>query len=242
MTTSTKETSGEFSSPSKATKGSYSSYVSPQNTVILLDWDDTLMCTTFFSLKKDPLSEKEKNYIEYLGQKVTLFLTECKKFGKVIILTNSTMVWVNSSSEKLLKINKEILKDILIISARDKYSKIAKSKSEWKKLALAELFQEKKNYAEILNLLCVSDSYEDIRLFKSFKRTYSDWMKLSTVKLQLKPSPLVMMKEIQFMTKNLEKVIGNSHNYYLDNGKDKEKENKNNENIKTLFSLSLFGI
>lgn len=226
---------------SKISKVSFPSYVCPENTFIILDWDDTLMCTTFISLKKDSLSQREMTLVEYLGQKVTSFLIECKKCGKVIILTNGSMVWVKSCSEKFLKINPEIFEDIFIISARDKYSKTEKYKNLWKRLALEDLFQKRKDNTGVLNFLCVSDTREDIDIFKSVKREYHEWMNLSTVKLQMKPSPLVMIREIEFMSRNLEKVIGKNHNFYLDDESDKEKENKSKENVNNFFSFSFFG-
>lgn len=239
---------------SKVSKTTFHPHSSPGNTLIILDWDDTLMCTTFISLKKDTLSNKEMSLIFFLGERVSHFLMECKKFGKVIILTNSAKTWVNSTSEKMLKIPKDVSENIEIISARDKYVKESKSKKEWKKLAMEELIDEykKANKGLIhlsLNLLCISDSSEDIKLFKNIKEKFNEWIFLSTVKLKEKPSPLVMINQIQFMTKNLNKVIGKNGNYFLDNDNEEEKSkkasssfNKSNENVRTLFNLSLFGI
>lgn len=248
---------------SKVSKSSHLSYISPRNTMIILDWDDTLMCTTFVSSKKNGLSKQEMAYIETLGKSVSEFLLECKKFGKVIILTNSASNWVNACSEKLLKLNKDVMENIDIISARDKFLKEKKPKLDWKKLAFEELIQNyfvknkgngtilndssNMNYLNYWNFLCVSDSPEDIKLFKLFKEKFNEWMNLSTVKLKVKPSPLEMISQTNFMTKNLKSVIGKNRNYFLDNEKgnkinDGNSEiNKSSENVRKYFNLSLFG-
>lgn len=255
---------------SKVSKTSYKSYVSPRNTMIILDWDDTLMCTTFITSKKNPLSPQEMAYIERLGNSVSEFLLECKKFGKVIILTNSTEVWVNSCSEKLLKLPKEVMDNVKIISARDKFLKEKKHKIDWKKMAFEELIQNyfssnksngnssilngsdsNINYLNFWNFLCVSDSSDDINLFKLFKEKFSEWMNLSTVKLKRKPSPLEMINQLKFMTQNLKRVVGKNGNYFLDNGNNEKKRenndessgfNKTTENFRKYLNLSLFGI
>ena len=59
---------------------------SPQNsrneTVFLLDWDDTLMCTTFVLNRSLVLTEEEEKIINSLGEVVTIFLEECKNMEK----------------------------------------------------------------------------------------------------------------------------------------------------------------
>ena len=60
-----------------------------KETVFILDWDDTLMCTYFLTQKNQNLSESEKNLILNLGKIVSVFLSHCQEYGRIIILTNS---------------------------------------------------------------------------------------------------------------------------------------------------------
>ena len=78
----------------------YESNHRPMNkeTLFILDWDDTLMCTSFISLKSQPLSKEEQNQILNLGNIVSIFLSQCLKYGRVIILTNSSENWVKGTS------------------------------------------------------------------------------------------------------------------------------------------------
>jgi hypothetical protein len=99
-----------------------------KQTVFILDWDDTLMCTYFISLKTKGLSEDEQNIVSNLGKIVTNFLKECSKYGKVIIMTNSCEDWMRKTADNYLKIKPETFNNIQIISTRDKYLKKGISK------------------------------------------------------------------------------------------------------------------
>ena len=56
------------------------------------------MCTSFITLKGEPLSAEEQNLILNLGNIVSVFLSHCLEYGKVIILTNSSENWVKKTS------------------------------------------------------------------------------------------------------------------------------------------------
>ena len=107
-----------------------------KQTVFILDWDDTLMCTYFISLKTHGLSEEEQNIVSNLGKVVTIFLKECSKYGKVIIMTNSCEDWMRKTAENYLKIKPETFNNIQKISTRDKYLKIGISKKNCKEIEI----------------------------------------------------------------------------------------------------------
>ena len=136
-----------------------------KETIFIIDWDDTLMCTYFISLKTHGLSEEESKIVYDLGKVVSIFLKECNKYGKVIIMTNSSEEWLKKTNEKYLKIKKNIFENIKIISTRDKYLKKNIDRRKWKELALDELL---KRYGDIIqNIICASDSESDIEVFKN---------------------------------------------------------------------------
>ena len=92
------------------------------------------MCTSFIKKKKLNLSESEQKIVSQLGEYVASFLTKCKNNGTVIIMTNSNESWVRSTSTDYLKIDREIFKDIYIISTRDIFANQNIKKKNWKKL------------------------------------------------------------------------------------------------------------
>ena len=189
---------------------------SPQNsrneTVFLLDWDDTLMCTTFVLNRSLVLTEEEEKIINSLGEVVTIFLEECKKYGKIIIMTNSNEDWMRKTAADFLKIRPEIFIDIKIISTRDKYLEKGIEKNKWKEIALEELFL--KYGDKIQNLICASDSERDIDAFKKLANAKNE-INISSIKFKKRPSPLTLIRQIKFLIKNLSEIIGSNKHFYL---------------------------
>ena len=205
---------------------SKSSSSSKKETIFLFDWDDTLMCTSFILSKVQPLSEEEKKITSDLGLKVTIFLEECSKYGKIIILTNSSKDWMKNTSDLYLKIKEEIFQNIQIISARDLYLKNNMPKEKWKEMALNELLL--KFGDKIENLICASDSENDINIFKNISKLRKE-INISTIKFKSKPSPQIMIKEIDYLSKTIFDTIGKNKHYYL------IKEKKKNDEFKAPF-------
>lgn len=191
-----------------------------QETLFLLDWDDTLLCTSFITLKKFKLSKEESKLIEQLGKSVSEFLIKCLKKGSVIIMTNSNEAWVKLTATKLMKMDSNLFNEITIISTRDVYQKLRIAKKQWKKIAFKELIKNHDN--KIKNLICVSDMPEDIEIFKNITEKYND-IKVATVKFRISPSPKLMLKEIKIMKDNLDNVVGSNKRYFLCKEKDEDE-------------------
>ena len=201
------------SNTEKPTPRSNSNYQTSKRkeTIFIIDWDDTLMCTTFISHKVSGLSDDEQYIVSNLGKEVSNFLKECNKYGKIIIMTNSSKEWIKKTTKEYLKIDHESFDNITIISTRDRYLKKGIEKKKWKELALDDLIDKYKE--NIQNLICVSDSEKDIDVFKNLSAKNKE-INISTIKVKTKPSPLVMIKE----------VIGKNKNYYLFKEKQKNDD------------------
>jgi hypothetical protein len=130
------------------------------NTLIILDWDDTLFPTTWanknnININNIPPNIK-KNYKEY---DVLLFklLSRLLSYGKVVIITNASLTWIHISAKIFPKTYSLILKHIEIISARDMYqSKFPSDMYKWKKLAfcneVGDFFNNKYNTHNIISI------------------------------------------------------------------------------------------
>lgn len=205
-----------------------------KETIFIIDWDDTLMCTSYITLKNQKLSNEEKNLVLKLGSIVLSFLLHCKEIGKIIILTNSSGNWVKTTSKENLGINDLNENGIKIISTRDKYLKKNIDKKIWKELALNEIITKYKN--DIENIICLSDSFQDINVFKIFMEKYKE-INISTIKFKRRPTPYILIKEIKYLIKNIDNIIGTNKNYHLMK-EDNESDNKNiNDNNKTEFNF-----
>jgi hypothetical protein len=201
-----------------------------KETIFLFDWDDTLMCTHFINLKNQNLTEDEQYIVNNLGKVVWKFLKKCSEYGKIIIMTNSSEEWMKKTAVNFLKINEKMFENIKIISTRDKYLKKGIEKSKWKEIALNELLL--KYGDKIENLICASDSEKDIEVFKNISKENKE-INISTIKFKSKPSPLIMIKEIKYLSNFLYETIGSNKNYYLI--KEKPKNDDFNYSFGSLF-------
>ena len=201
-----------------------------KETIFLFDWDDTLMCTHFINLKNQNLTEDEQYIVNNLGKVVWKFLKKCSEYGKIIIMTNSSEEWMKKTAVNFLKINEKMFENIKIISTRDKYLKKGIEKKKWKEIALNELLL--KYGDKIENLICASDSEKDIEVFKNISKENKE-INISTIKFKSKPSPLIMIKEIKYLSNFLYETIGRNKNYYLI--KEKPKNDDFNYSFGSLF-------
>jgi hypothetical protein len=201
-----------------------------KETIFLFDWDDTLMCTHFINLKNQNLTEDEQYIVNNLGKVVWKFLKKCSEYGKIIIMTNSSEEWMKKTAFNFLKISEKMFENIKIISTRDKYLKKGIEKKKWKEIALNELLL--KYGDKIENLICASDSEKDIEVFKNISKENKE-INISTIKFKSKPSPLIMIKEIKYLSNFLYETIGSNKNYYLI--KEKPKNDDFNYSFGSLF-------
>jgi hypothetical protein len=98
-----------------------------QSTLVILDWDDTLLTSTFLD-HHAPIGDVQrteiyKDQLEKLQNIVISFLECVNRIGKVIIITNSEEGWVKLSSEQYMPAVWKCINmlNIPIISARSAY-------------------------------------------------------------------------------------------------------------------------
>ena len=93
--------------------------------LFILDWDDTLLCTSFLSaLSFSDISHEIKEMIKKLDESVTKLINQALASGVIYIITNATKGWVEHSSKLYMPNTNNLLsnKAITVISARSEYS------------------------------------------------------------------------------------------------------------------------
>ena len=98
------------------------------NSIIIFDWDDTLLPTTFLTpggiFDEDmDLNEIDSQKLLKLEELVSKILTEAVEKGNVHIITNAGRGWVEYSAKRFYPSILPILSKIKIISARRQYEK-----------------------------------------------------------------------------------------------------------------------
>ena len=96
------------------------------NSLIIFDWDDTFLPTSFLTLngvydENLKLSEKDKQKLAKLEFNVLRLLSISIEKGNVYIITNAGPGWVEYSAEKYYPSITKLLSQITIISARGEY-------------------------------------------------------------------------------------------------------------------------
>ena len=106
-------------------------------TVIIFDWDDTILCTSFINPTgvfnpNARISSAVYEQLEQLDVVAQQVLELSVQYGQTYIITNAGEGWVQFSAQKFMPSCVEVLKKIKIISARTKYEKLYKDYSQWK--------------------------------------------------------------------------------------------------------------
>ena len=136
---------------------------STHQSVIIFDWDDTLLCTSFlnpsgFAGNEKSITSAVLAYLKRLEESVVTLLTIAKKLGKTYIITNAAHGWVEYSSQMYMPRVHDILDDIKVISARDKYERYFPcNMNEWKIQAFM-LTEEDLEESAVTNLVVLGDS------------------------------------------------------------------------------------
>jgi hypothetical protein len=146
--------------------------------IFIIDWDDTLFPTTWVNANGISLSDANsvsnyKLYFLELDKTLSKFLDSFNKIGDIYIVTNANIKWIKSCLGVLNSTRNAIIKNkIRIVSARDSYSQVNNSPTEWKILTFQDILEDivKKITLNLkpntcLNILSLGDAnYEYIAL------------------------------------------------------------------------------
>ncbi len=170
------------------------------NTLILFDWDDTLLCTTFLTKngvydENLILTDKEKEKVAKLEFSVLRLLNLAIEKGNVFIITNAGQGWVEYSAEKYYPSVFKVLKKIKIISARGEYERQYPNDSRMWKIQAFLNMQKEFNSNLVTNIICLGDSFIEIEaghiLASKFNQAF-----IKTVKFRESPKPEELNKQL----------------------------------------------
>ena len=134
------------------------------NNLIIFDWDDTLLCTTFLTPsgifnENIILSESDMEKILKLELVVFKILSMAINKGDTYIVTNAAPGWVEYSCERFYPSVKNLLSKVTIISARGEYESLFPGDSRMWKIQAFLKMQKSLDVNLVTNLICVGDSF-----------------------------------------------------------------------------------
>ena len=194
-------------------------HIDRHNTIIILDWDDTLCPTTWMMEKNiDLLNPKSRGdnilFFKRLDNKLSELLKIMISLGIVIIITNAMPEWIELSSSVLPKTS-EILKRIEVVSAREKYQGKAEL-SDWKRHTFKEELHKKLLEKSYTNIISMGDAeYEYMALIDLYKWERMPHKYLKSIKFLKSPSDNKLMDQIDIMIENIEGICKSRRHHDL---------------------------
>ena len=200
------------------------------NSIIIFDWDDTLLPTSFLTPggvfnENLILSEKEKERLLTIEQSVYLLLTEAVEKGNVYIITNAGKGWVEYSSNRFYPSIKEILKRIEIISARE-YEKLYPGNSrQWKIQAFLTLLKYV-NIKLVTNIICIGDSLFEMEAGRILASKFTEAF-IKTIKFREAPKLDELIKQLKLVCHQFGTIYSSIKNLTIRVEKKKKEGNEN---------------
>ena len=171
------------------------------NSLIIFDWDDTLLPTSFLvsdvSSQQDiELSKKEIKKMKKIEQKVGSILEKSIEKGKTYIITNAYACWIEYTIKKFYSNIINIFDKIKIISARNEYEYIFPGNArQWKIEAFLNILKDV-DIKKVTNIVCMGDSLFEIEagriLSSKFTRAF-----IKTVKFKETPKLDELLEQLK---------------------------------------------
>jgi len=181
-------------------------------TVIFVDWDDTLLCSSFLSgagyrldSEMDSASPIDKELKE-LELSVIGLLKLAMTFGDVHVVTNAETGWVQLSAKKFLPGVVPLLDQVKVLSARSTYETMfPDSPVKWKFCAFQEkLFSGNKSPK---NVISFGDSHVEREAVRAVTRGLPN-TKTKSVKFAEKPSMEQLRRQLELVTNCFQYIFG----------------------------------
>jgi hypothetical protein len=176
-------------------------------TVIVFDWDDTLLYTAFITqMAGRNIPEATKSHLSRIEQTAYQLLETALGLGHTFIITNAVAGWVEESAAYWMPSLLPILQKVRIISARTtQEANCGGDVSQWKIKAFLEMGEEFDTDV-LTNLVSIGDSNFELDaanvLGKQFSRSF-----IKTVKLKEAPLPQEHTKELDLLAPKLQTIV-----------------------------------
>lgn len=186
------------------------------NSIIIYDWDDTLLCTSFLTPngifdENVQFTEEEKNKMKKLEKKVYSLLSKSIQKGDTYIITNSQPGWVEYSTQKFYPTVSSLLSNITIISARGEYENLYPNNSRmWKIKAFIDMVKSI-DCSLVTNIVCVGDSFVEIEAAKALASKFNQAY-IKCIKFREVPKPEELDKQLVLFEENFEKIYSQVKN------------------------------
>ena len=193
--------------------------LSKKNTLIILDWDDTLFPTTWVTSGNINIKNINKNailmnYFNNLDIELHELFKHLNNLGDVIIVTNAQLNWINISlsilplTSKFINTNKnKSNKPIKVISARAYASEQSLNPNDWKHITFEYIMYDAYQNKGYNNVISIGDAdYEYKALVNLYSHDKKKYKLLKSVKFIKYPPKEVLIDQIKVVKRVIKKV------------------------------------
>lgn len=183
-------------------------------TVIIFDWDDTLLCTSYLNDRVDdgyPMPPSLELTLKSIGEAAKQLLEMSLRLGHTFIITNAASMWVQYSCAKFIPDLLPTLERIRVISARSRHEdKFPGQVGQWKKQAFLDV-QRQLDSEIITNLISLGDSQFEMDATHVMAKEFEVAL-IKTLKFHVHPSPEALLKQLQLVAPKFERIVENARN------------------------------
>lgn len=184
-------------------------------TVIIFDWDDTLLCSSFLSGKDGhQLGLSTRRVLHAIETNAIRLLEMAMKLGHTFIITNAMEGWIEYSAAKYVPGLLPILQKVQLISARSRYEEQYPCEvNKWKINAFLDV-QHKLDSEVITNLTSVGDSNYEMDATHIMAEKFSQAL-IKTIKLKENPSSEELLKQLELIVPKFEQIVDSARNMQI---------------------------
>jgi hypothetical protein len=193
----------------------------PQDTktIIFLDWDDTLLCSSVLSSQRIKLDSSLEGKTELLQQldelstSIISVLNVALTYGEVHIVTNGETGWVELSAQKFVPRVVPYLEKLKVLSARSTFeSAFPDSPVKWKFHAFQESMAHLYNGVDCnRNILSFGDSHAEREAIRAVTRGLPA-TRCKSIKFAERPSVEQLQRQLE--------LVGNCFQYIFSHEED----------------------
>jgi len=174
-------------------------------TVIFVDWDDTLLCSSHLSaqgLRLDSeveMSKETQRELKELEGSVLSLLRLAKLHGEVYVVTNAETGWVQLSAKKFIPGVLSALDDVKVLSARSTYQTMfPDAPIKWKFCAFQERLGRVSVSETRRNIISFGDSHVEREAVRAVTRGLPNTLTKS-VKFAERPSMEQLRRQLELV-------------------------------------------
>eukprot|EP00933_Yihiella_yeosuensis_P071216 TRINITY_DN79415_c0_g1_i1.p1 TRINITY_DN79415_c0_g1~~TRINITY_DN79415_c0_g1_i1.p1 ORF type:complete len:281 (+),score=44.28 TRINITY_DN79415_c0_g1_i1:66-908(+) len=182
------------------------------DTVIIFDWDDTLLCSTAINYQ-----QYSPNQLHQLENVIRSIIWHAMQFGETMIITNGNATWVQDSMRRFLPGLASTLDRIKVMSARAAYeASFPGDPYAWKRQAFKEIFAQRRDsglHSQGVNLVVLGDSPAEIEAARHCTKVLNGTSQVKTVKFKEMPSVNELIGELKKVQQDLGKICQEEGSY-----------------------------